>query len=335
MIFKNYNKCIYCNSKKIKKIKKQFFKDNFYLESIRSDLGLSINKLQTLKTYKCTNCKILQNNPWFTENISRKIYSNIYGQHNRSWSNIINFAKTGKTANHGHLFEKIIRKIKIKNYAEFNSPFTGLMLDFFQSEYKKSKFFYKNVFSNTLKYLSSRQVAGENDSKKKNSIKIAKKYFNKINRLKKNNIIKKKVNKYLFLDNSSLCWGQNDNYKSVSSRSLASELIDIEIKNFDNTQNLIKFDLFGIFHTLDHTFEPKKIMNFALKNSKYVVVYCHVDERVEKQHLFSITKDFLNYLNTKKIYTIDLTKVINKKFNTPELYFLCSKKINLTNRIKF
>ena len=76
-------------------------------------------------------------------------------------------------------------------------------------------------------------------------------------------------------------------------------------------------------------------MNFALKNSKYVVVYCHVDERVEKQHLFSITKDFLNYLNTKKIYTIDLTKVINKKFNTPELYFLCSKKINLTNRIKF
>ena len=98
---------------------------------------------------------------------------------------------------------------------------------------------------------------------------------------------------------------------------------------------VIEFDLFGIFHTLDHTFEPNKILNFALNSSRYVIVYCHGDSRLEKQHLFSITNNFLNYLNKNKIYTLNLTNKINKKYKTKELYILCSKKkINL-HKFKF
>ena len=39
----------------------------------------------------------------------------------------------------------------------------------------------------------------------------------------------KKVNKYLFIDNSPLSWGQNDNFKSVNSKSLQSEFFDLQI----------------------------------------------------------------------------------------------------------
>ena len=85
-------------------------------------------------------------------------------------------------------------------------------------------------------------------------------------------------------------------------------------------------DLFGIFHTLDHTFEPNKLLQFALKTSEYVIVYCHVNSNISKQHLFSITEEFLKYLNKQKIYTVNLTKRIKKNFKTQELYFLCSKK---------
>ena len=63
-------------------------------------------------------------------------------------------------------------------------------------------------------------------------------------------------------------------------------------------------------------------LNFAVNKSKYVIVYCHVDEKIEKQHLFSLNKEFLNFLKKKKIYTIELTKIINKKSTSPELYFL-------------
>ena len=91
MNFKQYNRCIFCGSKKLKKEKKQTFKMNFYLKAIISDLDLSKKDFKKIKVYRCSRCRILQNNPWFTEKISGKIYSNIYGQHNRSWSNLINF----------------------------------------------------------------------------------------------------------------------------------------------------------------------------------------------------------------------------------------------------
>ena len=105
----------------------------------------------------------------------------------------------------------------------------------------------------------------------------------------------------------------------------------MEVINLNESKKNLKFDLFGIFHTLDHTFEPKKIFNFALDNSKYVIVYCHASKMIEKQHLFSFTEDFLKYLNKQKIYNINLTHKIDKTYKVPELYFVCSKtKKNIT-----
>tara|TARA_B100000886_G_scaffold22156_1_gene14088 strand:- start:6966 stop:8009 length:1044 start_codon:yes stop_codon:yes gene_type:complete len=334
--FKRYNKCIYCNSKNLKKERIQIHLENFYLKAIKSDLNLSTKQLKKMKVHKCQNCKILQCNPWFSENIARKIFSNIYGQHNRSWSNLIKFMKIGITPNHGLLFTMLKKYIKINNYAEFNSPFMGLMMDFFSLEYKKNKFFYKNIFSNTLNYLSARQVAGKSIYQQRISNQKAYKFLKMCNSLKKNNSIKinKKINKYLFIDNSSLSWGQNDNFKSVNSKSFASELFDLQILDLNKKRKKIKIDLFGIFHTLDHTLDPNKILNFALNNSDYVLVYCHVDKWLEKQHLFSLTKDFMKYLNYKKIYTYDMTHIIEKKFKSPELYFLCSKKKRYIDKIK-
>ena len=96
----------------------------------------------------------------------------------------------------------------------------------------------------------------------------------------------------------------------------------------------IKIDLFGIFHTLDHTFEPNKVLNFALNSSKYVIVYCHIDKKLEKQHLFSITNEFVSFLEKNKIYTLDLTDKINKIYKNKELYFLCSRNKEKIKNIK-
>ena len=111
-------------------------------------------------------------------------------------------------------------------------------------------------------------------------------------------------------------------------------MFDLNEFDINDVEQRLKIDLFGIFHTLDHTFYPKKILTFALNTSKLVVVYCHVDKRLNKQHLFSLTEDFLKYLRSRKIYSLNLTNLINKKYNSPELYFVCSKnKMNL-NRLK-
>ena len=334
--FKEYNNCIYCNSKKLIKEKKQKNVSNFYIDAIKADLNLNQNDFKKIIIYRCNKCKILQNNPWFNENISRKIYSNIYGQHNRNWDNIINFFNTGKTPYHGNLFNILNKKLNIKSYAEYNTPFMGLFINFFKKENKIDKKFYKDLSNNIFDYFHSRQVAGKSKIFKKKSLKNSIKYYSNILKLKKKNSLAKEiVEKILFIDNSNLNWGQNDNYNSVNSKSFATEFLDVEILDCYKKYSKKKIDLFGIFHSLDHTFTPKKILNYALDISKYVIVYCHSDDTINKQHLFSITNKFLKYLNDNKVYTFDLTKKIEKIYKSKELYFICSKnKINIDRFIK-
>ena len=111
-MFQSYKICSFCGSSKLKKEIKQHFLDNFYLKAIRLDLGISIKEMKKIKVFKCNKCKILQNNPWFTEDFARRIYSNIYGQHNRNWLNLFNFIKLGKTPNHGQLFDLLKKNLK-------------------------------------------------------------------------------------------------------------------------------------------------------------------------------------------------------------------------------
>ncbi len=327
----HYNKCIFCGSTKRRKNKNQKIPKNFYLKAIQNDFNISNHLLKRMKVFECLNCFTIQNSPWFTKEASRRIYSNIYGQHNRSWQNVINFFTKGKLPNHGKLFYYLNKNIKIKNYGEFNSPFMGILINFFSIEYKLNKFFHKSIFKKTIEYLRSRQVAGKSLKFRKNSHEKSKLLLESINDLKKKNLIKNKTNKYLLIDNSTLFWGQNDNFNSVNSRTFANELLNLKIIDLADQNKKIKFDLFGIFHTLDHTFQPKKIFNYALDNSKYVIVYCHINSELEKQHLFSLTKKFFLYLKKNKIYYKDLTNIIDKKYNVPEMYFLCSKNRKLIN----
>ena len=325
MITQRYNNCIFCGSQKLSLSKNQYFSHNFYTKSIKEDLGLSDTFFKKFKVHECQNCFIIQNNPWFSQDISFKIFNQIYGQHNRNWSNVINFFREGRKPEHGKLLNLITNNLNVKEYCEFNAPFMGLMLDLFEREYTKNLIFYKNIFNYDLKYLSSRQVSGLKKTPRNIKQNEAKNYLKKLKQIKKKYRKKENINKSLLIDNSYLSWLYNDNYKSVNSRALASELLDIKIKDFNLIQNTNKYDLFGIFHTLDHTHQPKKILNYALNNSQYVLIYCHTDENLEKQHLFSFTDKFMSYLRKTNVHYKDITLNINKTFKSKESYIICSK----------
>tara|TARA_B100001057_G_scaffold499682_1_gene611279 strand:+ start:1222 stop:2250 length:1029 start_codon:yes stop_codon:yes gene_type:complete len=324
-ILEKYNRCTFCNSKKLIKCKEKDPMNNFYVQAIKSDLNISDNLIKSIKTYQCLKCKIKLNNPWFNKKISSKIFSSIYGQHNRSWENLLNFMTNKILPNHGSLYDLLNNKMKIRRYAEYNSPFMGLFLHFYFNETRQNSKFYRSLHNSLLNYLSLRQLAGSSPKKKIESEKKSGFLAKKINNLRKKSKQKQNIIKSLFIDNSSLGWGLNDNHKSVGSKTYAQELFDLQILQLDYYKKY-SFDLFGIFHSLDHTFEPSKLLNFALKNSKFVVVYCHNQKNgVTKQHQFSITKDFLSFLNKNKIYNLNLTSITKKKFETSEIYFICSK----------
>jgi hypothetical protein len=324
MILRKYKKCIFCSSTKLKHNKNYKFIHTYYTRAIKNDLGLDDRFFKKMKVYSCENCYIIQNSPWFTKEISFKIFNQIYGQHNRNWTNVINFFQNSIKPDHGKLFHILNKNINIKNYCEFNAPFMGLMIDFFAEQYKKNPIIYKNFLDYSLKYLSSRQVAGEKTFIIKKKQSEAENYLYRLNNLKNKNFLKKRVNKKLIIDNSYLGWLYNDNYRSVNSRSLASKLFDIEIEEFNLEKKYKKYDLFGIFHTLDHTHQPKRILDYALNNSRYVLINYHSDENLEKQHLFSFTENFISYLKKRKVMCKNLTYDIYKNFKSKEVYLLCS-----------
>ena len=73
-LFKKYDKCIYCNSKNLKKEKNQVQLNNFYLNAIKSDLGLSSKHLRKMKVYKCQKCFILQSNLGFLRVFKQNLF---------------------------------------------------------------------------------------------------------------------------------------------------------------------------------------------------------------------------------------------------------------------
>ena len=92
----------------------------------------------------------------------------------------------------------------------------GLFINFFYKEYKKNIYEKKKFSENVLKYLSSRQLAGKSKKQIKYAFKKSSDLLRKIDNFRKNK--KNKVKKYMFIDNSEMFWSENDNYKSVNSR---------------------------------------------------------------------------------------------------------------------
>ena len=66
----------------------------------------------------------------------------------------------------------------------------------------------------------------------------------------------------------------------------------------------------------------------ALQNSKLVVVKCHINRNINKQHLFSLSEKFLNYLKKQRIFVQIINDQIEDKNleNNHHLYFICSRK---------
>ena len=93
-------------------------------------------------------------------------------------------------------------------------------------------------------------------------------------------------------------------------------------------KNHLKYDLFGFFLSLDHSSDPKKVLDLAFKQSKYVIIHSHINPKVTKQHFFSLTNQFPEYLKKKGIYVNNISELVFEKKSEKsqkEMYLLCTK----------
>ena len=131
-------KCPICNLKikNFKQIKNLLKFDSFYEKHIELFYSSSLKKI---KTVQCKRCFTFINKLWFSNEDIFKIYNVIYPQHHRGWKNLYNFNYNKINVYHKKVL-KIFDYFKIKNYSEFNTPFSGIFLHLLAREYKKKKF---------------------------------------------------------------------------------------------------------------------------------------------------------------------------------------------------
>jgi hypothetical protein len=323
-------KCIWgerkCPLKKIKKVNNNN-NTNFYEDYIKDYFQTT---LAEVKSKKCNKCEMSINEKWFNEDTSYKIFNSVYGQHHRGWNNYYNFVNKNKINTHEKIIKKISNLISIKKYSEFNCPFQGNFFSFLSQSYNIKNA--KKTISLSNKRIRLTHLAGKNPKIFKKNFKQISIINSQIRKLKKKN--KLKIEKFLILDHSSSCWGDGCVSKSINCRSIAHEIFDLKILNLQEIKDKkFNFDLFSLFNTFDHTSEPKKILDFALKNSKIVLVLNHADPSVTKQHLFSLQDTFLNYLNKKKIFSVNISSDNNNE-NNQNVMFLCTKSKKIEKVIK-
>ena len=129
-MFKKIKKCPFCGGIKSNKITNQRIIRNFYVKEIVTDLKISFNFLEkNLEIKECKNCYSIYFSKWFSNYYKKKIFLTIYGQHNMGWQNFYDFKNRTLTPNHGGLFNKLKKRIKITKYGEYGCPFNGLMFD--------------------------------------------------------------------------------------------------------------------------------------------------------------------------------------------------------------
>jgi hypothetical protein len=328
-MFAKIKTCPFCGSNKFKNFLNKNLSTNFYVKEIILDLDISFSLLKKkLKKKKCKICHTIFFSTWFNDFIKKKIFLSIYGQHNMGWQNFYDFKSKLLSPNHGELFQGLKKLIKFKTYGEYGCPFNGLFFDMLKEEVIKNVNLKEYIKLNMLHLSSKVRNFNRNKKIKKNRISIP-----KINRV---------YRKIFVIDDSNLIWGKNDISQNCSSLALADKIFDFHLFN-SNEKKLFenKIDLFGFFMTLDHCEKPLQLLNKILNISKYVIIHAHTSDDITAQHGFFLTKKIKYFLETKKIYNIDITQQIEKdrsrnkgiNYKVNEIYLLCSKNKNKIDNI--
>tara|TARA_B110001450_G_scaffold252980_1_gene275648 strand:+ start:1 stop:981 length:981 start_codon:yes stop_codon:yes gene_type:complete len=313
--------CPVCNSQLKKnlhtvKIKKtnQFY-ENYILSVYKNDI-------KKIKSIQCKKCFSHVNTNWFSNDKVFRIFNVVYPQHHRGWKNFYDVFKKKENKYHKIIY-KIFNELKVKKYAEFNCPFSGIFLDLLKKELPTNKI--KILIHNSIELLKVNQLA--RNKNKDNFIKAFSKFthlFKKIENI--NNSKKSIIKNYFFTDNSFSSWGGGDISGGVNSKSLSNLIFNLETYNLNEIPNKnFKLDLFFFGDTLDHTSKPKKVLDFALNNSKVVLILTNSGDQVTKQHQFSFSEKFVDYLN-KEYHS---KKIFEDKVSNELLLIVSKKKINL------
>jgi len=277
-------------------------KPNRYTNAISNGYQVEFEQIVTeFSLWECQECKCIYWDPFFSLEARNILYSKKFNDHGAGWSVFLKqnyLKKDHKDSIQAAALILVLNKyinVNIKNYAEVNCPFLGLVPHI------------TNIVEQPPKIINDKLE----DAKSRGLIYSI--YMRFIKFYIDYKFGKKKCSNHSFskegLTNVSLIsipttngWGPMCNRFGIGCNHLIESIpFDYVIKKD------MRFDLIGFFNTFDHLDDPLRSLNLTLKQSENIIIQIHPWSHAGPQHAFYLPPYF--WENLEKL--VDNVRVTN------------------------
>ncbi len=290
------------------------FQSNGYIAAAARGLGLSEKDLvDSMEGQKCLACGALYFDPWLSGSFQRELYEELSPQHNMGWEIFWSIIKNPlERPRDAVLCEMIREKIPTLNtYAEVGCPFIGLIPYISLREYQYgSRTFMDYPGTYTIKSFigAHPRVGGVLNLERLGS--YLARFFNRLQllrafsfkRLIKRSLIRfgqaREIRRhgpdcYYIRHSSNLLWGKNCKSLGVDCPTALKNVFGARIISFEDLQTEnVRFDLVGIFNSLDHYKNPIGLLHQLFQFTDYIYLEGHcAGADWGKQHLYFFEKE--------------------------------------------
>ncbi len=338
-------KCPNCNSSYIYPQEGSFSKNHFEGFSYLSVLLDSDNSISDFRNrqieFSCKNCHISFLSPWLNIIDRNVIYNKKKRVHNSGWVSLensiagnsrLNIQKVSFTFLSKAIDELSARNKSVKNYAEFNCPFSGPRLFFFSStgslRSRLSAFKKSVTLGNNTSIPSTIETFLQWVNLFLFSILILFRYF-RVSFYRSDSVNKDKFHKIfssadLLLSYSTCFWSGNCVRYNNTCTGLSNSLLFQEVTSIDTC--LKKYDLVFASNVLDHVDKPSETIEMLMNKTDSLVIQVHTRNSIGFQHLYALNSDFFE--NLKHNFDVIDLGVLPSSSSYSEQGFLLVHKSN-------
>jgi hypothetical protein len=296
-----------------------------YLKHGAAALGIPLAELvDRAQTYRCLSCGNYFCDPWFSPELSASLFCASAPDHLFAWGAFENWLhrRPPYETRNERLYAGVLQRVgTIECYAEFGCPFQGFLMQwkgyelvparridlFAQSLYREPDVRWSRItrIYNLLQRWVGRvavlalrvrgllvRLAVAAHTIRAHRPRIDADAHRLVD------IASLPSRRYLLTRDTSIGWGSNCVRFGASCRYFAHKVLGATVLPMHEVHgsNSYRFDLIGIFNSLDHTAFPMDVVRQSLQMADHVLLVTHHAKHAGKQHLFAFSDEFMGWL---------------------------------------
>jgi|CXWL01.1.fsa_nt_gi hypothetical protein len=307
-----------------------------YLKHAAARLDVTVEQLvDTAKVFQCSSCHTFYCDPWISPVVASQVFTAGAPDHIAGWGNFEHWISSSnlnsvELANLA-LYRQIEKKIgRLSSYAEFGCPFQGFLLLFKAREEDpagRMKLFAQAMrrepdvrwtkmtrLHHAATQWANRLVMGYHHIRAfKETLRAGKNSISP-----EGNVGSLPASRFLLTQDTTRAWGNNCVRYGGSCRYYAGQVLNADVLPFEEAAKEVargdreRFDLLGMFNSLDHTSDPVGVIRNGLTMARHIVVATHHASYAGKQHQYAFDERFPQWLSAmlENAVVEDITDVV-------------------------